>query len=201
MALTASPYGLRPINLIGGQQFSGSTRLLAIASGYAANIFFGDIVAIATDGTISKVTATGTDGTTNALPAGVVGVFLGCTYTDPNMKYKLNSQYWPTGTVASDAQAYVCDDPDALFQIQASGTVAQASLGGNFPLVQTAGSTATGDSKVALLYSAGGTATYLPLRLVDFVNGPFSTVGDAFTDCIVKFNFGIHSYYSGTGVA
>ena len=201
MASTAAPYGLRPINLIGGQVFSGSTRQLKIASGYAANIFFGDIVAIATDGTITKVTATGTDGTTNALPAGVVGVFLGCTYTDPNLKYKLNAQYWPTGTVASDAMAYVCDDPDALFQIQASGTLAQTALGSNFALVQTAGSTTTGDSKVALLYTSAGTDTFLPLRVVDFVNGPFSTVGDAYTDVIVKFNFGIHSYYSGTGVA
>ena len=201
MATTAAPYGLRPINLIGGQVFSGSTRQIKIASGEAVNIFFGDIVAIdATTGTIEKVSATGTDGTTNALPAGVVGVFLGCTYTDPTLKYKLNSQYWPAGTVASDAMAYVCDDPDTLFQIQASGTVAQTSLGANFPLVQTAGSTTTGDSKVALLYSSGGTDTFLPLRLVDFVNGPFSTVGDAYTDCIVKFNFGIHSYYSATGV-
>ena len=201
MATTAAPYGLRPINLIGGQVFAGSTRLLPITSAYNTNIFFGDIVAIdATNGTIVKVTKTGTDGTTNALPAGVVGVFLGCTYTDPNLKYKLNSQYWPAGVVASDAQAYICDDPDTLFQIQASGTVAQTSLGANFALVQTAGSTTTGDSKVALLYSSGGTDTFLPLRLVDFVNGPFSTVGDAFTDCIVKFNFGIHSYYNATGV-
>jgi len=120
MATTAAPYGLRPINLIGGQVFAGSTRQIKIASGATA-IFFGDLVAIdATSGTVVKVTKTGTDGTTNALPAGVVGVFLGCTYTDPNLKYKLNSQYWPNGTVASDAMAYVCDDPDTLFQIQRS---------------------------------------------------------------------------------
>ena len=54
MATTAAPYGLRPINLIGGQSFAGSTRQIAIASGYAANIFFGDIVAIAVDGTITR---------------------------------------------------------------------------------------------------------------------------------------------------
>ena len=199
MATTAAPYGLRPINLIGGQVFAGSTRQLPIASGQTTNIFFGDIVAIdATNGTIVKVTNVGS--AADQFPAGLVGVFLGCTYTDPNLKYKLNSQYWPTGTVASDAMAYVCDDPDTLFQIQASGTVAQTSLGANFPLVQTAGSTTTGDSKVALAYALGGTDTFLPLRLVDFVNGPFSTVGDAYTDCIVKFNFGIHSYYSATGV-
>lgn len=199
MATTAAPYGLRPINLIGGQLFAGSTRLIPITSGYSTNIFFGDIVAVdATNGTIVKVTNVGSNA--DQFPAGVVGVFLGCTYTDPNMKYKLNAQYWPASTVASDAQAYVCDDPDALFQIQANGSVAQTSLGANFPVIQTAGSTTTGDSKIALNASGGATTSTIGFRLVDFVNGPFSTVGDAYTDCIVKFNHGQHSYYNATGV-
>ena len=75
MATTAAPYGLRPINLIGGQVFAGSTRQLKIASGYAANIFFGDVVAIGTDGTIVKVTNVGTNA--DQFPAGTVGVFVG----------------------------------------------------------------------------------------------------------------------------
>ena len=199
MATTAAPYGLRPINLIGGQQFAGSTRQIKIASGYAANIFFGDIVAIAVDGTIVKVTTLGTDA--DKFPAGTVGVFLGCAYTSPSLGYFLNSQYWPTGTVASDAVAYVCDDPDTLFQIQADAAVTQTMLGSNFGVNQTAGSTVTGDSKVSLDVGTRGTGATIGLRLVDFVDGPFSEVGDAFTDCIVKFNFGIHSYYNGTGVA
>lgn len=198
MATTSAPYGLRPINLIGGQSFAGSTRQIKIASGYAANIFFGDVVAIGVDGTIVKVTNVGTNA--DPFPAGTVGVFLGCTYTDPNLKYKLNAQYWPTGTVASDAMAYVCDDPDTLFQIQADDAVTQTMLGGNFGVNQTAGSTVTGDSKISLDVATRATTNTIALRLVDFVNGPFSTVGDAYTDCIVKFNFGIHTYYNGTGV-
>jgi hypothetical protein len=199
MATTAAPYGLRPINLIGGQQFAGSTRQIKIASGYAANIFFGDVVAIHTDGTIVKVTTLGTNA--DPFPAGTVGVFLGCSYTSPSLGYYLQSQYWPTGTVASDAMAYVCDDPDTLFQIQADASVTQTMLGSNFGVNQTAGSTTTGDSKVSLDVATRATTNTIALRLVDFVNGPFSTVGDAYTDCIVKFNFGIHTYYNGTGVA
>jgi len=198
MATTATPYGLRPINLIGGQVFSGSTRQLKIASAYAANIFFGDVVAIGTDGTIVKVTNVGTDA--DAFPAGTVGVFLGCTYTDPTLKYKLNAQYWPTGTVASDAMAYICDDPDALFQVQADDAVTQTMLGSNFAVNQTAGSTTTGDSKISLDVASRAATSTIALRLVDFVDGPFSAIGDAFTDCIVKFNFGIHAYCNGTGV-
>ena len=199
MAKVSAPYGLRPINLIGGQQFAGSTRQIKIASGYAANIFYGDVVAIGLDGTIVKVTTVGTNA--DPFPAGVVGVFLGCTYTDPGLKYKLNAQYWPTGTVSADAMAYVCDDPDALFQIQADDAVTQTMLGSNFGVNQTAGSTTTGNSKISLDVGTRATTNTIALRLVDFVDGPDSQVGDAFTDCIVKFNFGIHSYYNGTGVA
>lgn len=199
MATTAAPYGLRPINLIGGQLFAGSTRQIKITSGYSTNIFFGDIVAIdGTNGTIVKVTNVGS--AADQFPAGVVGVFLGCTYTDPSLKYKLNSQYWPASTVASDAMAYVCDDPDTLFQVQANGAVPQTALGANFPVIQTAGSTTVGNSKIALNAAGGATTSTIGFRLVDFVDSPFSTVGDAFTDCIVKFNFGQHSYYSATGV-
>jgi len=198
MATTAAPYGLRPINLIGGQLFAGSTRQIKIASGYSTNIFFGDIVALSSSGVIVKVTNVGS--AADQFPAGVVGVFLGCTYTDPNLKYKLNNQYWPTGTVASDAMAYVCDDPDTLFQVQASAAVVQSDLGTNFPVVQTAGSTTTGNSKIALNAAGGATTSTIGFRLVDFVDGPFSTIGDTYTDCIVKFNFGQHSYYSATGV-
>lgn len=199
MAKTAAPYGLRPLNLIGGQSFAGSTRQIKIASGYAANIFFGDVVAVGVDGTIVKVTNVGTNA--DPFPAGVVGVFLGCTYTNPSLKYKLHAQYWPTGTVASDAMAYICDDPDTLFQIQADDAVTQTMLGSNFGVNQTAGSTVTGDSKISLDVGTRATTSTIALRLVDFVDGPFSAVGDTYTDCIVKFNFGIHSYYNGTGVA
>lgn len=200
MAITAAPYGLRPVNTIGGRPYAGSTRLIKIGSAYGTNIFFGDIVALNSSGTITKVTATGADGTTNAFPAGVIGVFLGCTYSDPNLKYKVFKQYWPSGTVASDAYAYVIDDPNVLYQVQANGSLTQTAVGNNFCVVQTAGSTLTGDSAIALNASSQNTSTFLPFRVVEFVNGPFSAVGDAFTDVIVRFNFGIHSYESATGI-
>ena len=42
----SAPYGLKPVNLIGGQVFAGSTRNVQIQYGYATNIFYGDFVAI-----------------------------------------------------------------------------------------------------------------------------------------------------------
>ena len=75
MASTAAPYGFRPVNLIGGQPYAGSTRQIKIASGYNTNIFNGSIVSIVAAGTIEIVTTNGDNST--GFPAGTVGVFVG----------------------------------------------------------------------------------------------------------------------------
>ena len=202
MATTATPYGLKAVNHIGGTPYAGSTRLLPIASGYATNIYNGSVVLIdGTAGTVQIVTDLGNNA--DAFPAGVIGVFVGCTYTDPNLGTVVFRQNWPTGTVADDAQAYIVDDPDVVFMAQADGAVTQADLGQNtnFAAVQstTTGDTTTGNSNSAVSSTTATTAT-IAFRIVDFVDSPTSTVGDAFTDLLIKFNAGIHSYDRGLGV-
>jgi len=182
MAATAAPYGLRPVNLIGGQPYSGSTRLIKIANAYAANIFYGQPVTINSAGVVVAET-----GTTAVATTGVIGVFVGCTYTDPNLKYKVFKQYWPTGTVATDALAYVVDDPDVVMQAQAGGAIAQTDLGANIALGTSAGDTLSGNATTPLGTSAATTVT-LPLRIVGFVDAPDSVIGDAYTDVLVKWN-------------
>jgi len=201
MATTASPYGLKAVNHIGGTPYAGSTRLLPIASGYGTNIYNGSVVAIVAAGTVEIVTDLGNNA--DAFPAGVVGVFVGCTYTDPNLGTVVFRNNWPTGTVADDAQAYIVDDPDVIFMAQADGAVTQADLGQNtnFAAVQstTTGDTTTGNSNSAVSSTTATTAT-IAFRIVDFVDSPTSTVGDAFTDLLIKFNAGIHSYDNATGI-
>jgi hypothetical protein len=201
MATTASPYGLKAVNHIGGTPYAGSTRLLPIASGYGTNIYNGSVVAIVAAGTVEIVTDLGDNA--DAFPAGVIGVFVGCTYTDPNLGTVVFRNNWPTGTVADDAQAYIVDDPDVIFMAQADGAVTQADLGQNtnFAAVQstTTGDTTTGNSNSAVSSTTATTAT-IAFRIVDFVDSPTSTVGDAFTDLLIKFNAGIHSYDNATGI-
>ena len=103
----SAPYGLIPINLIGGQVFAGATRQIPIATNSSTAIYFGDVVKLAS-GYLAKDT-----GTTAATP---VGVFLGCTYTDPVFG-KTFRQYYPGTTNITDVMAYVQDDPDALFKV------------------------------------------------------------------------------------
>lgn len=202
----AAPYGLEPVNLIGGQQFAGQTREIPIASAYATDILNGDVVKLNSAGTIEKDT-----GTTTATP---VGVFLGVSYTSPSTKQKLFAQYWPAGTVASDAVAYVQDDPDLLMKaVAVSGTTVvtyagEAMVGKNAAFVQNSGSTTTGDSAVAV--GSFATTASLPARVVAIVpdsavttTSVGSTSGSSTTVTLTAANANIKKYMdvSGTGVA
>ena len=205
MATTATPYGLKAVNHLGGTPYAGSTRLLPIASAYGTNIYYGSIVSIVAAGTIEIVTVTGNGGggAAASFPAGTIGVFVGCTYTDPNLGTVVFRQNFPTGTVATDIQAYIVDDPDVIFMAQADGAVTQADLGQNtnFAAVQATdtGDTTTGNSSSAVSSTTAATAT-IAFRIVDFVDSPTSTVGDAFTDLLIKFNPGMLSYTNATGL-
>ena len=186
------PYGLRPINLIGGQPFAGSTRLLPITNGsvnYSTAIYYGDVVKLVATGTI-EVEA----GTTTVSNQGVAGIFLGCTYTNPSTKQKIFSQYWPGfASGVTDAQAYVADDPDVLFKVVSvsSGTTVAfnggTSVGNNAALVQNSGSTVTGDSAVAIDGSSFAATATLPIRVVDVVPETANSSGN-FCEFICKFN-------------
>ena len=197
----SAPYGLRPINLIGGQVFAGSTRLLPIASSSGTAIYYGDVVALNTGGTLTKVSATSSS-------VSVVGVFLGCQYTNPTTKQLLQQQYYPGGVTASDIKAFVLDDPDALFKVAvvAAGSttvsfVTQAAVGQNTAYVPNAasGSTTTGDSAAGVSATTADTAA-LPFRVVDVVpDTAIAGYPGSYTEVIVKFNFGIHQYYDATG--
>jgi hypothetical protein len=206
MASTASPYGLRAVNELGGLPYAGSTRSFLIdPAGYNTNIFNGSIVAINTSGYINIVTTNGDNST--PFPAGTIGVFVGCSFVNAQGQ-TMYSQYYPANTASvngSAITAYVIDDDRAVFQVQAAGTLAQTALGMNVFLnaVQSTstGSTTTGNSTTAVSISAAATSGYA-FRVVGFADVPgFSTVGDAFTDILVKFNPGAHSYSNATGVA
>ena len=111
------PYGLIPVNLIGGQVFAGSTRMIPIASGYASSLYFGDPVKFTSTGTL--ITSGLAYNSAAAETGGTLGVFLGCEYTPAGgpLYGKERYQMWTGGTVAADAVAYVCDDQDIVMKI------------------------------------------------------------------------------------
>ena len=195
----SAPYGLKPINLIGGQVFAGATRLMQIASGYATSIFYGDLVKRISDGTIEKDA-----GTATATPC---GVFLGVSFTNSSTGQIQQQQFYPASqSIKSGTQifAVVADDPDTLFQVAVvSGTtvitgVGISAIGNNSELVQNAGSATTGNSAVAIL-AATATTNTLPIRIIDVVRDT-ATAADNFPEVIVKINFGMHQYNAALGV-
>jgi hypothetical protein len=165
------PYGLLAQNLIGGQVFAGSTRFYPIQYGYATDIFYGDFVVL------SRGFATRASVTTGTGLNQTVGIFLGCTFTSPVTKQKQFSQYWPASTAAGDCEAYVLDDPDAVFKavVCSSGTTvasgALAMIGTNVSAINNTGNTSTGNSKNAVLApSDTPVTTTLPLRVMGVVH-------------------------------
>ena len=110
--VVSAPYGLKPINLVGGQVFAGSTRQIPIASGNANPFYNGDIVQYS-GGTLVP---TSISYNTASFIAGTVGVFLGCSYTNQTTGQKTFANALPASIVANDIVAYVEDDPDAVFQ-------------------------------------------------------------------------------------
>lgn len=177
----SGPYGLKPVNLIGGQVFAGSTRSLPIMYGYNTNIFYGDFVQLSR-GFVQRQAVTTAGGA-----AGMVGIFLGCSFTNPTTKQKQFSQYWPAGTTAGDAVAIVCDDPDTVFQaaiVTANGgtTIGSAALalvGQNLQGSDLAGNTNTGDSYNGLLVPAATTSSAYVARVVGVVPDTAVPLGTA----------------------
>ena len=195
----SGPSGLVPVKLVSGVPFVGVTRQYSIASGYNTNIFNGDAVQLVTGGTVERDTADA------AMTP--IGVFLGCTYTDPSLGYQLFSQYYPANTAASDIMAYVADGTDVLFKVAILSSAAGATpvigdlaitdLGANVAMINNNGDTATGNSRCGISDTTATTNT-LPLRIVELVEETKNSSG-GFTEALVKWNAG-HQMNNLTGV-
>jgi hypothetical protein len=175
-----APYGLKPINLIGGQVFAGSTREYPITNGYSTTIFYGDYVGLSRGEIVRLSVSTGTAGNQT-------GIFLGCRYTNPTTKQLTFSQYWPASTAAGDAVAIVSDDPDTVFKaVVCSGTTvvasgARAMIGQNLAMINNTGSLISGDSKNAVLApnDTPATTSSLPVRVLGLVPDTAVSLGNA----------------------
>lgn len=189
----SAPYGFKPVNRLDGLPYAGAIRQIPIANAYNQNLFYGDIVQIS-NGTIvrSSMSAASSPGTP---VAGTIGVFVGCSYTNPGTGQKLFAQYYPANTAANDILAFVVDDPRALMKavVTTQGTSLANNgttvgylnpyyVGSNLYMVGGAGgvsgSTTTGDSaqSVSGAVVTSGTAgagdrvtSALPWRMVGVV--------------------------------
>ena len=184
MSSVSSPFGLRPMGTLGGE-YTGGFRQYPILSSESTRICYGDIVKL-TDGgsttTIQKDT-----GTSACTP---IGIFLGCRFIDVSTKQLTFSQQW-SGAAHTEGMAYVVDDPNILFAVQADGTVNDDDLGANVELEQTASNATLGISRVSLDISTTAVTAALPVRIVDFLGGHDGDErGSNFPIMLCKFNTG-----------
>jgi hypothetical protein len=193
MANQDAPFGFRQVGGLGSRPTSEGTSKYVIASSFADSIYSGDVVEFGAgtseNGTSIAAGYVGTAAETSSIRN--VGIFNGCFYEDPTTSKPTWKNYWPAST-AAEAQAFVYDNPDDLFEVQANGTLVRATVGRAADMGYTAGSTINGRSKEELDTTAGSA---FALRVIRISEDPSnSDIASANANWIVKFNQ--HIYYN-----
>jgi len=192
MSNQVEKFGLRPYRKLDGTPLVGAQNRYTIASGYATAIFQGDMVIPVAGGNVERY-----PGNTSTA---VVGVFNGVFYTDPTTQKPTFKNYYPGGVAASDITAFVVDDPDAVFLVDADATFARADLFNNYTLTAVSGNTKTGNSLQQLAVATSGTAGTFVVQAIDISQDPDnSDTSSANANILVRINN--HFYRSGTGIA
>jgi hypothetical protein len=185
MANTNAPFGFRQYSGTGSSPTYEQVPMRILYSNSTA-IYFGDAVIPLSTGYIGQATASTVQ---------VAGIFVGCKYLSTSMKRTVWSNYWPGSDVAStapDIEAYVVNDPNAKFLVQAGGTaVGIAAINANIQLNVGTGNAATGIS--GMFVETPNTTDTLPFRVVGLVTDPPGANGtdyaSAYNQIIVAFNY------------
>ena len=191
MANVTEKFGLRPYRKLDGTPLVGAQNRYTIASNHTTAIFQGDLDIPLTAGNIDRHTANNS--------AAVIGVFNGCFYTDPTTQKPTFRNSYPGSIVASDITAFVVDDPDAVFLMDADATFARADLYQNYSVSTGGGNTTTGISEVQLDVSVSGTNASFVIQAIDISQDPDnSDTANPNANILVRINK--HFYRNGTGV-
>ena len=183
----SAPYGFKPVNRIDGLPYAGAIRQIPITASYGTAIYNGDVVKLATGGTVEKASTSGSEITS----ATILGVFVGCQYVNSSGQ-TVQAQYYPTSG-ATSAIAYVIDDPMAAFKVAVAysnatvTTVTQAAVGTNMSYYNGTGSTTTGDSGAFVTAASGANTATLPFRVIAVVPDT-NVTATTFCEVIVKVN-------------
>lgn len=172
MTATNQPFGLLPV----GHQFGGDARYVEldnfITSGYASSIALGSPIKIVNG--VVQIAAANED---------ILGVFAGCEYLRTGDSIK-STGYWPASTsyVTGSMRVYAYTDPGIVYEIQASGPLAQTSVGQQADLNNPGTlNTVTGRSTARISTTLTTTTNTGQLRIVNLSKRTDNAWGDAFT--------------------
>lgn len=169
-----APRGFVPIRHLSGGIIRSNKYLIASGSGNA--IHYGDLVKLLDTGYIDVAAA----GDTN-----IIGVFQGCNLRDVTGEPRFERR-WSAGLASlggADVEAIVIDDPDVIFEAQAS-TFAQTNVGNNADITATAGDAASGLSRHSINMGSPGSAT-AQIRILRLAEGS-ETGSFARVECLIN---------------
>jgi len=192
MPVYASPNGFVPVQRRDGMPYAGATREYPIANAYNTQLRQGDLVRVTTAGALAKAADTDTIPTTTG---GFMGVFMGCSYTDAALG-KTYRTYWTASTAATDAMAFIADDPKLVFRavyvssgVTVSAQTRAATIGKNVGVIQNTTKTKTSDIAI----SGVATTATLPFRVLDVDPDSAATL-TTYTALFITYGIGAHAY-------
>ena len=194
MANKDAAFGLRPVGELGSNIQNGGTTKYRIGDNQAGAIYKGDVVFIG-DASQAGTGVTPAAGYIGPVAAGnicSVGVFNGCFYQDPTTQKPTWSNYYPgsINITQGTIDAFIYDDPNKLFEVQASGTLTYATaVNNNIDILYGAGSTVNGQSKTELASAITASGATDMLVVIGISEDPENNdAASANSNWIVRFN-------------
>ena len=175
MANLDAAFGLRPYKMLGAGANTNGVMSFDIqttaTAGTSSVIYEGTPVIPLANGMIDIV------GNANGGTVPLLGVFIGCQYTDLNGTPTFTNKWPGTAAVKSStaATALIAAHPDQLFLINCDAAAADSTVHANANFATaTSGNATTGISTGELAVSTVNTTNTLNMRIVGFADQPNS---------------------------
>lgn len=189
MANVNEKFGLRPYRSINGAPWNNAQNRYTVANNLSTAIFQGDPVKPTTAGNVTLARSNTSDR--------IIGVFNGVFYNDPTTQKPTFRNNYPGSIAAAGITAFVVDDPNTVFLVDADAAFTRADLFKNYSLTNVTGNTLTGISEKQLDVSVSGTTTTFAVQAIDIQEG--ATDSDTSTSGVnVLVRINNHFFRSGT---
>ena len=189
MANVNEKFGLRPYRSLNGAPWNNAQNRYTVANNLSTAIFQGDPVKPTAAGNVTLARSNSSDR--------IIGVFNGVFYNDPTTQKPTFRNNYPGSIAAAGITAFVVDDPNTVFLVDADAAFTRADLFKNYSLTNVSGNTLTGISEKQLDVSVSGITTTFAVQAIDIQEGASdSDTTVSGVNVLVRINN--HFYRSGT---
>lgn len=205
MANVSRINGFKPVKHLNGSPYNGQCNIYEVAASETIPVFVGDLVKLSDAAATSFYPAVEAP----IAAAATSGLYVGAVVGIINTKWDPVEGKMTAGSMALDTPQYraastkqfvlVADSPDLIFEAEADGSCALASIGLNVGVVEgsgsaSVGSTTTGASGMQVDISSVATTSTLPLQIVGAPNRVDNEMAASYNKVLVRIN--THAYGS-----